>query len=215
MIQQKRRQRKDDAVSPVIGVMLMLVVTIVIAGLVAAFAGGLFTTVDTPPQVTFKVDSILNGFPDTDKTNAQPDGDSKINNGIQFRHAGGDTLYLNDITIQLKTDSELMSFNFATEQNASTRASYQTLKSMGKATYFYMGGTDYTELNAGDAFTILADNCYDSTKATDAAIRMGRFITFHPQDSSGELTLQKGKEITYSIIQTATGTTLQRGTLIL
>lgn len=32
---------KDSAVSPVVGVMLMLVVTIVIAALVASFAGGL------------------------------------------------------------------------------------------------------------------------------------------------------------------------------
>jgi len=34
------RNRKDDAVSPVVGVMLMLVVTIIIAAVVSAFAGG-------------------------------------------------------------------------------------------------------------------------------------------------------------------------------
>ncbi|MGC9436230.1 MAG: type IV pilin N-terminal domain-containing protein, partial [Methanomicrobiales archaeon] len=34
----------DDAVSPVIGVMLMLVVTIIIAAVVSAFAGGMADT---------------------------------------------------------------------------------------------------------------------------------------------------------------------------
>lgn len=34
-------ERKEDAVSPVVGVMLMLVVTIIIAAVVSGFAGGL------------------------------------------------------------------------------------------------------------------------------------------------------------------------------
>ena len=36
-------KKKEDAVSPVIGVMLMLVVTIVIAAVVAALCAALFT----------------------------------------------------------------------------------------------------------------------------------------------------------------------------
>ena len=40
-------KKKEDAVSPVIGVMLMLVVTIVIAAVVAAFAGGLATETES------------------------------------------------------------------------------------------------------------------------------------------------------------------------
>jgi len=35
----KRMERTDDAVSPVIGVMLMLVVTVIIAAVVSGFAG--------------------------------------------------------------------------------------------------------------------------------------------------------------------------------
>ena len=211
---QKRSQKKEDAVSPVIGVMLMLVLTIVIAGLVAAFAGGLFTTVEKPTQAVFKVNSAINSLPDTDKTNAQPDGDTKVNNGIQFRHTGGDTVYLEDITVQLKTDSAEMGINFATKQGAS-RAKAETIKSMSHPTYFYMGGVEYTELNAGDSFTILADNWYDSTAATDSNIVKGRYIIFQPEGSTGKLVLQKGKEVTYSIIKTSTGDVLQRGTFIL
>lgn len=213
---QKRSQKKEDAVSPVIGVMLMLVLTIVIAGLVAAFAGGLFTTVEKPTQAVFKVNSAINSLPDTDKTDAEPDDSgTEVNNGIQFRHTGGDTVYLEDITVQLKTDSAEMGINFATKQSASSRAKADTIKSRDHSTYFYMGGVEYTELNAGDSFTILADNWYDSTAATDPAIVKGRFIIFQPEGSTGKLVLQKGKEVTYSIIKTSTGDVLQRGTFIL
>jgi Uncharacterized protein conserved in archaea len=45
------KERKESAVSPVVGVMLMLVVTIIIAGVVAAFAGGLVTTEKATPTL--------------------------------------------------------------------------------------------------------------------------------------------------------------------
>ena len=48
--------KKEDAVSPVIGVMLMLVVTIVIAAVVAAFAGGLATETEATPIVVLDAD---------------------------------------------------------------------------------------------------------------------------------------------------------------
>lgn len=51
----KKSSTKNDAVSPVVGVMLMLVVTIIIAALVSAFAGGLATTTDVKPTVTMEV----------------------------------------------------------------------------------------------------------------------------------------------------------------
>ena len=49
-------KKKEDAVSPVIGVMLMLVVTIVIAAVVAAFAGGIATDTEPTPSVVLTAD---------------------------------------------------------------------------------------------------------------------------------------------------------------
>ena len=58
-----RNESRDAAVSPVIGVMLMLVVTLIIAAVVSSFAGGLGTTKDATPTVTFKADlSMENGL---------------------------------------------------------------------------------------------------------------------------------------------------------
>ena len=54
------KERNEDAVSPVIGVMLMLVVTIVIAAVVAAFAGGLATETEATPITVLDVDVHTN-----------------------------------------------------------------------------------------------------------------------------------------------------------
>jgi archaeal type IV pilus assembly protein PilA len=47
-----RKKIKDNAVSPVVGVMLMLVVTIIIAAVVSAFAGGLGTGQAKAPAIS-------------------------------------------------------------------------------------------------------------------------------------------------------------------
>ena len=49
----KNASRRDHAVSPVVGVMLMLVVTIIIAAVVSAFAGGMMKSQDKTPQTHY------------------------------------------------------------------------------------------------------------------------------------------------------------------
>lgn len=53
---------KENAVSPVVGVMLMLVVTIIIAAVVSAFAGGLGSTVQKAPTVSAETSIINTGY---------------------------------------------------------------------------------------------------------------------------------------------------------
>ena len=48
----QKMKRNEHAVSPVVGVMLMLVVTIIIAAVVSAFAGGLATGKEKAPQAS-------------------------------------------------------------------------------------------------------------------------------------------------------------------
>lgn len=55
------RKKTDDAVSPVIGVMLMLVVTIVIAAVVAVFASGVGTDAEPAPAAVLTVVDIEGG----------------------------------------------------------------------------------------------------------------------------------------------------------
>lgn len=82
-----KNRDKENAVSPVIGVMLMLVVTIVIAAFVAAFAGGMFSTTQAPPSASIGVNIIYNGgF----------NGDECV---MLIENKGGDTIPTSDLRI--------------------------------------------------------------------------------------------------------------------
>ena len=74
---------KDDAVSPVIGVMLMLSITIIIAAVLMAFAGGMADTKPATPSVDLSAEFVKNG------------------SGIVLRlsHNGGDVLNPKDIKV--------------------------------------------------------------------------------------------------------------------
>ena len=50
-----KKSNKEDAVSPVIGVMLMLVVTLVIAAVISTFAGSTTGDIEKPPIAVFDV----------------------------------------------------------------------------------------------------------------------------------------------------------------
>lgn len=70
----------EDAVSPVVGVMLMLVVTIIIAAVVSGFAGGLAGTQQKAPQAAIAVST---GYVGSDFD-------------IMFQHQGGDPIRTKD-----------------------------------------------------------------------------------------------------------------------
>lgn len=71
----------DDAVSPVVGVMLMLVVTIIIAAVVSAFAGGLAETEHKAPQMTLGAEAHEMDY-------------------ILIEHLGGDPIDTSSITVR-------------------------------------------------------------------------------------------------------------------
>lgn len=77
------KKNQDDAVSPVIAIMLMLVVTIIIAAVVSSFAGGLAKSQDRIPQLTF-------------------DGKYSIKNGIELTHTGGDSINPSEVEMTMR-----------------------------------------------------------------------------------------------------------------
>ena len=84
---------KDDAVSPVIGVMLMLSITIIIAAVLMAFAGGMADTKPATPSVDLSAEFVKSG------------------EGIVLRlsHNGGDTLNPKDIRVTAYVTTETAS----------------------------------------------------------------------------------------------------------
>ena len=77
----------NEAVSPVVGVMLMLVVTIVIAAVVSAFSGGFGSTSSKSPHVSLK-------------------GSYSISNGLSITHNGGDPLGLDLVNFYIRNSPE-------------------------------------------------------------------------------------------------------------
>ncbi|MEN6609960.1 MAG: type IV pilin N-terminal domain-containing protein [Methanoregulaceae archaeon] len=80
-------QKNESAISPVVGVMLMLVVTIIIAALVSAFAGGTVSGTDKTPTAT-----ILATYSQS--------------NGMTISHNGGDAIPLSTTTILVHPGKE-------------------------------------------------------------------------------------------------------------
>lgn len=75
----------ENAVSPVVGVMLMIVVVIIIAAIVSAFAGSAMTESKKTPQANIK-------------------GAFSTTGGMQIIHAGGDTIPVRDLVFELTLD---------------------------------------------------------------------------------------------------------------
>jgi FlaG/FlaF family flagellin (archaellin) len=79
-MKQNKRSVHEHAVSPVVGVMLMLVVTIIIAAVVSAFSGGLTAGKEKAPQASLETHIQLNG------------GMSGTDPSMIIKHLGGDPI---------------------------------------------------------------------------------------------------------------------------
>jgi FlaG/FlaF family flagellin (archaellin) len=149
-----------EAVSPVVGVMLMLVVTLIIAGVVSAFGGGLVSTTSATPQAS--ISSSLT-----------------FENSLKIQHNGGDSIDGKALEVKAKiasgsnvdmvsnvnlTDAKLPRGylgNFTTKNKYGTVSSYETFQT-------------------GDVLTVTWDNVFKTTKKSD-----GTFTGLFP--SKGDL----------------------------
>lgn len=127
----------EDGVSPVVGVMLMLVVTIIIAAVVSAFAGGMGSSQSKTPQVSLSAEY-------------------SISNGMKIYHNGGDVLTIGDFKILIKPSKNFDSIesdNYVTVIN-------QSLISDGNSMWYGSKGERRVPRFApGDIAIISAENC--------------------------------------------------------
>jgi len=93
-------REKEDAVSPVVGIMLMLVVTIIIAAIVSGFAGGLASDAKKTPQITIKAEYSQS-------------------QGMTIYHLGGDTVNTLDTKVFVKPTRDFSSDYQTWEVNTS------------------------------------------------------------------------------------------------
>ena len=132
----KTYQRTETAVSPVVGVMLMLVVTIIIAAVVSAFAGGAVTTQKKVPAVTIQAKF-------------------SVSNGMQISHLGGDPVSLYDTQFVIH-DSPLFGPNL--EQITSQVIDKSTITDSNGTAIISNGAVNVPAFMAGDTLYIAAAN---------------------------------------------------------
>jgi len=116
----KRLSRKngDDAVSPVVGVMLMLVVTIIIAAVVSGFAGGLIGNTEKPPALAMDVRIANSGTAQTSGFTATVLSSSEAIPSKNLKLVTSWQTYINDNT----TNPQLIAGKVSSGGNTSTGA---------------------------------------------------------------------------------------------
>ncbi len=204
------KQMNETAVSPVVGVMLMLVVTIIIAAVVSAFAGGLASDQSKAPQATLDVTPVVQAINDTDTTNYEPDYSAGFtaNNGLLFEHKGGDSFSLNSIDIQLQSlDAKITvgnERNLATSRVTTSAVTYYLMK---------VGDSD-TFINPGDKFMLYADNCYDSSEGVYGPPQ-GKALSWDPAGAAGGFAVFLDTKCEYKVIDKNSGKAIQSGEFVL
>jgi FlaG/FlaF family flagellin (archaellin) len=131
------KMNNEQAVSPVVGVMLMLVVVIIIAAVVSAFAGGSVSGVKKVPQATIG-------------------GKFSISNGMEISHNGGDPLATNDLVFIVR-DGPMFGQNL---EQKTAQVLNMTIISNGKGEILDKGdGTmNVTAFLSGDSLIISGAN---------------------------------------------------------
>ncbi|MFA5294815.1 MAG: type IV pilin N-terminal domain-containing protein [Methanoregulaceae archaeon] len=164
------KRMNNDGVSPVVGVMLMLVVTIIIAAVVSAFAGGLGGSTEKAPQATIKAKAVTGPIIDTNPGSSIGAGwgpnytaefeAAGVKYGIEFEHTGGDPFLLSEINVRLETAGVSMIITPGDKLPTDTILPDGTTD----GGYFVKVGSDIYDkvIKPGDKFMFYADNCYIS-----------------------------------------------------
>lgn len=129
------QSRKEDAVSPVVGIMLMLVVTIVIATVITMFAGGIADNSDAASNVVIKFENSVvetigyggdpySGYYYDDSNEAWQ---NKGLYGVSFVHKGGDTLKTDDLHLVMTVAEATFSAPVSQLTDKETWSAGQTL----------------------------------------------------------------------------------------
>ena len=202
----------NQATSPVVGVMLMLVVTIIIAAVVSAFAGGLTGSQDKTPQATVSANAVINGIDDIDTYNYVPDYPSDeytTINGIEFENKGGDTFSISDIDIEIASSYGTV-FTIAPADEINRSSSYTCCLPSGITSGGYVwkiGNTSLsdTTIAPGDKFMFYADNCYINGSVS--------YLTWKPVGSVGMGYVNVGENLKYTIVDRDSSRTITSGEL--
>ncbi|GAB7016612.1 type IV pilin [Methanogenium cariaci] len=122
---------KEEAVSPVIGVMLMIVVTVIIAAVVSGFAGGYSDSDRKAPTAIISCKAI--------------------DNGLLFTHESGEYIDLVDVIVILTNGEETRRFSGSANQKSGDKPIIRKVSRLGSL-------TADMQINTGNQFFLYANN---------------------------------------------------------
>lgn len=218
--------KKDEAVSPVVGVMLMLVVTIIIAAVVSGFAGGLAGETQKAPQISLKAEPVIQAFSDSNTGNGATQNydpaypEFTAANGIEFENMGGDTFQLTDIGVVLDaggTKYTITSSDLLNDPTESGSGNWLVLPDdLTDGGYFLKIG-DATKgdktIAPGDKYMFYADGHYDATGSGWGATS-GKYLVWRPAGSSGGIGAQFGTKVGWTIVDRETSKPMASGYVV-
>jgi hypothetical protein len=210
-------RQKDAAVSPVVGVMLMLVVTIIIAAVVSAFAGGIGGEQHKTPQTTMAVKSIIQSIggttdPDTGAV-TYPTGYTAAN-GLMFENTGGDTFSLSDIDIQVQYQDT----KYTLRPDDILRTGNILPAGISNGRYFQkIGNTSLSDrmIAPGDKFMLYADANSQGVTYTYDNSYYGPKISWKPYGSKGGFSIYLNTKASYQIIDKVSNRPITTGEFVL
>lgn len=190
----KQERRKEDAVSPVIGIMLMLVVTIIIAAVITGFATDLSADTAKTPMALFEVQDV----------EMVKEGEHVYLNSFGLKHKGGDAVplkYLQLTVEQLGGAGQNGIINIMTATEGKTRGDRYMVTDQG---------ITFAESKDAYPFTIRGE----TGNPVNYAATTGDVIEVHPLEKDATrqtLTIFEGATAKWTLSDTRTNAVIASG----
>lgn len=166
----KLTKKSEDAISPVVGVMLMIVVTVILVAVVSAFGTGLVGDDTTKtPIVRIQFDGVVVGA-----STGYSDGKGTLKS-VDFTHKGGDALSLDNIEFSMKGESQSITNYFPGDWG----------------TVEVSGGSSVAE--AGDIISIkIKENVWNGGSAWNGRYKSGEIVEWVLYDTRTDGIIAQG-----------------------
>jgi archaeal type IV pilus assembly protein PilA len=206
------KQNRESAVSPVVGVMLMLVVTIIIAAVVSAFAGGLSGDQSKTPQASLSARALIEDIRDTDETDwaTTYPADFHAKNGLLFENTGGDSFALSDIYIQLQSGDAKYDIDTFDE----IQSTEGTCLPSEVTSYIMEIGSNDGFITPGDKFMLYADNCRIDNQPS-YGYNHAKQISWKPEGALGGKAAYLNTRLQYKVIDKTSSRVISSGEVVL
>jgi FlaG/FlaF family flagellin (archaellin) len=176
--------RREHAVSPVVGVMLMLAITVMIAAIASAFAGSFSDSGEKSPQSSLSVPAHFE--------------DAGDNYRIYFDHTGGDPFSLNSIKVVFRSDETENKTQLTRQDASGVNGNCQNFTLIGPTG----PANNDTTVRAGDRFFIDGKQVHVTRPGQEKdGIQFGNVIFW------------KDKELTWMVIDSRTSKTIAMGSI--